>query len=413
MQGNIWHIWKSRRLFLMLPLGFASGLPLALSGNTLQAWLTVDGVDIKAIGLFGLVGLPYTLKFLWSPAMDRFVPPFLGRRRGWMALTQAVIAMVLALLSMLRPSAMVHAAAVLAVLLAFVSASQDIVFDAYRTDVLPPRERGLGAALSVTGYRVAMLVSGALALIAADHLGWHVTYLVMACLMAASMVFAFVAPEPEHRLPPPASLAEAVIEPLRDFFSRQYALAFLMLILLYKIGDAFAGVLTTPFLIRGAGFSLTEVGTINKAVGLMATIGGAIYGGVLMARLGLFRSLLLFGLLQAISNLSFMLLAFLGHNLPAMIAAVLFENVSGGMGTAAFVAFLMALCNHRYSASQYAMLSAFASVGRVFVAPPSGFLAEAAGWPVFFLITALAALPGLMLLWWMRGEIMLLDTDSN
>jgi len=411
MHNNIWQIWKNKRLMLMLSLGFASGLPLALSGNTLQAWLTVDGVDIKAIGLFSLVGLPYTIKFLWAPIMDRFVPPFLGRRRGWMALMQALIAIIIAAFSFLNPSSMVRLTALLAILLAFASASHDIVFDAYRTDVLPTKERGLGAALSVAGYRVAMLVSGAIALIAADHFGWHITYFFMACLMAGCILFTVIAPNPDQESLHPSSLTEAIIEPFRDFFSREKALAFLVLILLYKIGDAFAGVLTTPFLIRGVGFTLTEVGTVNKAIGLLATIGGAIYGGVLMARLGLFRSLIFFGILQAISNLSFMLLAYLGHNVPAMIAAVLFENISGGMGTAAFVAFLMALCNHRYSASQYAMLSAFASAGRVFVAPPSGFLAEAAGWPLFFFITAIAAIPGLLLLLTMRKDINLLEIN--
>ena len=409
MRDNIWSLWKKKELALMLPLGFASGLPLALSGNTLQAWLTVDGVDIKAIGLFGLVGLPYTIKFLWSPLMDRYVPPFLGRRRGWMALMQVLIAIVLAILSFITPSTMVQAAAFLALFLAFSSASQDIVFDAYRTDLLKPKERGLGAALSVTGYRIAMLVSGAFALILADHMGWHFTYLLMAALMAGCIIFTIFAPEPDQSTHHPTSLAEAVIEPFRDFFSREKALLFLTVILLYKIGDAFAGILTTPFLIRGVGFSLTEVGTVNKAVGLLATIGGAIYGGFLMARLGLFRSLLLFGILQAVSNLSFMLLAYLGHNLPAMVSAVLFENISGGMGTAAFVAFLMALCNHRYSASQYAMLSAFAAVGRVFVAPPSGYLAETVGWPLFFLITAIAAVPGLILLLIMKRDVDRLD----
>ncbi len=398
---------------MMMPLGFASGLPLALSGNTLQAWLTVEGVDIKAIGLFGLVGLPYTLKFLWSPLMDRFTIPLLGRRRGWMAFTQALISLVLVALSLLRPSAMVHTAAILALLLAFFSASQDIVFDAYRTDVLPARERGIGAALSVTGYRIAMLVSGAFALIAADYLGWHVAYMAMAFLMTLCILFTLVSPEPPKGVSNPKTLTDAVIEPLKDFFSKEKAIAFLILILLYKLGDAFAGILTTPFLIRGAGFSLTEVGTINKAVGLIATIGGAIYGGVLMARLGLYRSLLFFGLLQAVSNLSFMVLAYLGHNFPAMVISILFENISGGMGTAAFVAFLMALCNHRYSASQYAMLSAFASVGRVFVAPPSGFLAELVGWPFFFFVTFVAAVPGLLLLWLMRREISLLDENPR
>ncbi len=303
--------------------------------------------------------------------------------------------------------------AVFAFLIALTSASQDIVVDAYRTDVLRERERGLGAAVFVTGYRVAMLVSGALALILSEQLGWRSTYLLMAGLMTVGVLATLAGPEPDDPGIAPKSLSEAVGGPLLEFFSRKGALAFLALIVLYKIGDAFAGSLTTAFLIRGAGFSVGEVGAINKGMGLGATILGALFGGMLMVRLRLYRSLMLFGVLQAISNLSFMVLAWMGKSYLMMVFAVGFENLAGGMGTASFVAFLMALCNHRFSATQYALLSALSALGRVFVGPPSGFLAEAMGWVPFFFITFLAALPGLALLGWMKSTVRHLEHNQG
>ncbi|MFQ5993184.1 MAG: MFS transporter, partial [Nitrospiraceae bacterium] len=281
----------------------------------------------------------------------------------------------------------------------------DIAFDAYRTDVLTPTERGFGAAVSVTGYRLAMLVSGALALILADHIGWRTTYLFMAALMLVGMAGTLLSREPIAPPAPPRSLTEAAWGPIREFFSRSPALALLVLIVLYKIGDAFAGSLTTAFLIRGVDFSPSEVGVVNKGMGLLATLLGALAGGALMVKLGLFRSLLLFGILQAVSNLSFMLLAWVGKSYPIMVGAIAFENLAGGMGTAAFVALLMSLCDHRYTATQYALLSALAALGRVFVGPPSGYLVEAVGWVIFFLVTFFAALPGLWVLWRMKGYL--------
>lgn len=395
----------------MLPLGFASGLPLALTSGTLQAWLTVAGVDIRAIGMFSLVGLPYTVKFLWAPLMDRFTPPWLGRRRGWIVTAQAASIAGLAALAVSGPEAAggpveaLWLVGALAALVAFFSASQDIAFDAYRADLLRPAERGPGAAVSVTGYRLAMLVSGALALILAQRIGWRETYLLMAALMAAGLAATLLSPEPEQPPAPPRTLAEAVWGPLQEFFSRRAAAWLLLLIVLYKLGDAFAGSLTTAFLIRGMGFTPTEVGVVNKGMGLAATIVGALVGGGLTAQWGLFRSLLCFGVLQAVSNLAFMALAWTGKSYAVMVAAVAFENLSGGMGTATFVALLMALCDHRYTATQFAALSALAALGRVFVGPPSGYLVEAVGWVRFFFVTFLAALPGLWLVWRQRAEL--------
>ncbi len=397
--------FSKRRIGAVFLLGFSSGLPLALTGGTLQAWMTVEGVDLKTIGIFTLVGLPYTLKFLWSPLMDRFVPPWLGRRRGWLILTQIALMGLIFLISQASPREAPMLLAVLALGLAFSSASQDIVVDAYRADILKEKERGLGAATSVTGYRIAMLVSGALALVLSESIGWQTTYLLMAVLMVIGMGASLTGPEPEDKIVPPRTLQEAITHPLTEFFSRKAAWGFLALIILYKIGDAFAGSLTTAFLIRGVGFSVGEVGTVNKGLGLLATIVGALFGGALMARLGLYRSLMLYGCLQAVSNLSFMGLAWLGKNYYMMIFTIAFENIAGGMGTAAFVAFLMTLCDHRYTATQFALLSALASLGRVFVGPPSGFLADELGWITFFFITFLAALPGLFLLWRMKSRI--------
>ncbi|MDE3119827.1 MAG: MFS transporter [Nitrospirota bacterium] len=407
--------FSNRRLGVMLPLGFASGLPLALTAGTLQAWLTVAGVDLRTIGLFTLVGIPYTVKFLWAPLMDRFTLPWLGRRRGWMVAAQAGLMAGLVAMALFGPGAHGGAAdtfwliGTLALLVAFASASQDIVFDAYRTDVLRPPERGFGAALSVTGYRLAMLVSGAGALILSEQVGWNDTYLVMAAVLLVGVAATFFSPEPEVPVVAPSSLGEAVWGPIKEFFERSAAPSLLLLIVLYKIGDAFAGTLTTAFLIRGVGFSPTEVGIVNKGLGLGATIVGALVGGALMAKLGLFRSLLLFGCLQAFSNLSFMLLAWVGKSYPVMVSAIAFENVAGGMGTASFVALLMALCDHRYTATQFAALSALASLGRVFVGPPSGYLVESVGWVTFFFLTFLAALPGLWLVWRQRANLALIQ----
>ena len=401
------------RVATVLFLGFSSGLPLALSGGTLQAWLTVEDVDIKTIGLFSLVGLPYTLKFLWSPLMDRFVVPIFGRRRGWIALSQLTLIGLILGMSITSPQNGLWFLALLAFCLTFVSASQDVAIDAYRTEVLRERERGIGAAVSVTGYRVAMLVSGALALILSEYLGWRVTYMLMALIMSIGVVSVWLGPEPEDPGTPPTSMKDAVEGPFREFFSRPGVWSLLALIVLYKLGDAFAGSLTTTFLIRGVNFSVGEVGAINKGMGLASTIIGALFGGVLMARLRLFRSLLIFGILQAVSNLSFMVLALVGKSYPLMIFTIAFENLAGGMGTAAFVAFLMVLCNHNYTATQFALLSALASLGRVFVGPLSGVLVDGMGWTAFFFSTFLFALPGLVLLWIMREVVRKTETAKE
>jgi PAT family beta-lactamase induction signal transducer AmpG len=405
-------VFSSRRIATVTVLGFASGLPLSLTGGTLQAWMAVSGVDLRTIGIFALVGLPYTLKFFWSPLMDRFVPPWLGRRRGWIIITQVGLMAGIAAMAFSSPRGAPWLLAALAMIVAFTSASQDIVIDAYRTDVLHERERGAGAAVFVIGYRVAALISGALALILSDHIGWHNTYLLMAAVMGVGIISTLLGPEPEEKIAPPANIQEAVLGPMKDFFSRNSALLLLVLIVLYKLGDAYAGALTTAFLIRGVGFSASEVGTINKGLGFVSLIAGATIGGAMMVRLRLFRSLLIFGILQAISNLSFMALAWVGKSYGMLMFAVAFENMSGGMGTAAFVSLLMAMCNHKYTATQYALLSSLAALGRIFISPTSGYLVESIGWANFFLATFFVALPGLWLLWRLRDVLSGLQSET-
>ncbi|MDA8163135.1 MAG: MFS transporter [Desulfobacteraceae bacterium] len=401
----------SRSLVIMLPLGFSSGLPLALTGTTLQAWLSTAGINIKTIGIFSLVGIPYAIKFIWSPLMDRFRMPWLDRRRGWIITAQALLVLGLAFMATLSPAQNQLEIGTMAMLVAFLSASQDIAIDAYRTELLRAEERGLGVAMTVTGYRISMLVSGALALILADHAGWMKTYLMMAACMAACMAATVISPRPEDQDILPRDIKEAVTGPLGEFFSRQNAMAFILLIVFYKLGDAIAGSLTTAFLIRGPGFSPSEVGAVNKAFGLISTMAGAFLGGWIMKRAGLFRSLLYFGCLQAVSNLGFTALALAGKSHILLIASVAFENMASGMGTAAFVALIMTLCNKEYTATQYALLSAISSVGRVAAGPPSGLMAAMTGWPWFFFLAACASMPGLLLLLWMKDGI--LDMENQ
>lgn len=361
--------------------------------------MTVENIDLKTIGFFSLVGQAYVFKFLWSPVMDRYTPPFLGRRRGWLLTTQVLLLVAIAAMGFLEPATQLRWMAALAVVIAFCSASQDIVFDAWKTDVLPADERGTGAAISVLGYRLGMLVSGGLALWLADKwLGWQAMYWLMAALLLPCIFATLLAPEPRDTIPAPKTLEQAVAEPLRDFFSRNNAWLILLLIVLYKLGDAFAMSLTTTFLIRGVGFDAGEVGMVNKTLGLFATIVGALYGGVLMQRLSLFRALLIFGVLQGISNAGYWMLSITDKHLVTMGAAVFFENLCGGMGTAAFVALLMTLCNKSFSATQFALLSALSAVGRVYVGPLAGWFVEAHGWPTFYLFSVIAAVPGLLLL---------------
>ncbi len=513
------------RLLTVALLGFASGLPLALTGQALQAWLSVDGLDVATIGFLSLVGLPYTFKFLWAPLMDRFECwPRLGRRRGWLVLTQLALAATLLGLSATSPKGSLQAFALLAVAVAFASASQDVVIDAYRTELLPAAERGLGSSLSVLGYRLAMIVSGGVAMIWTDAvqgsgMSWPQVYRIMAALMAgAALLSALALPRlpaltraagandggdsrgghdlagfaavlaavavgylaTQHLAQPLAAallspwLATLALAPalrgrwvdlaalliglaltiplalwaarrarfetllggLRGYFAQPGAVLFLLFIVGYKLGDAFAGALMTPFLLKAMAFSSAEVGVVNKVLGLWLSIAGALLGGALMLRLGLWRALLLFGIAQSASNLGFWWLAVNGQGalpgltIPAfdwgfvhlaqptlvdggLLMVIALENVTGGMGTAAFVAFLMGLTQQRFTATQYAMLSAFASIGRVWVGPLAGVVAESVGWPSFFLWSIVVSLPALAMLWWMRPALKALSAPQQ
>jgi PAT family beta-lactamase induction signal transducer AmpG len=396
---SLLQVFGSRKMAALLLLGFASGLPLLLIGNTLKAWMTVEKVDLAAIGWFSLAGLPYSLKFLWSPLLDRFALPFLGRRRGWLILTQIALIIAIALMGFQQPKQALQLLAINAIVIAFISATQDIAADAYRTDVLEKLEMGAGAAVFILGYRIALLVAGALALILADRLPWSSVYLLMAGTMVIGIFATLLAPEPEA-ISPPGSLADAVILPFREFFQRQgiiQAILILVFITLYKLGDALLSNMTTPFLLQ-TGFTKTDIGAIQVGMGLIATIVGALAGGSILSTIGINRSLWVFGVLQAVSNLAYLFLAYIGKNYQAMVLAINIEQFCGGLGTAAFVAFLMSLCNQRFSATQYALLSSLMAVSRDILASPGGAIAQSTGWPVFFLITIAAAVPGLLLL---------------
>lgn len=494
-------------------LGFASGLPLALTGQSMQAWLTSDGVDIATIGFLSLVGLPYTFKFLWAPLMDRFELPWFGRRRGWIVLMQLAVAGALAAIAGTSPGSALTAFAMLAGLVAFLAASQDIVVDAYQTDLLAPEERGLGSSFYTLGYRLAMILSGGIAFIWVDPTQgggwtWPEVYRTMAWLMVgAAVVSTLLLPRLQHVAKPVSvakndlvgflavaavvvsgfllthqvlsPLARQAVTPffagssmapalqgrwadllallagiaitlplaawaarraqfdtliggLRSYFSVRGSAAFLAFIVLYKLGDAFAGALLTPFLLKAMQFGTAEVGVVNKVFGLWLLIGGALIGGAFMFRLGLWRALMFFGILQMLGNLGFWWLAVHGRGalggitLPTfdwgivklahettvdggLLMAIAAENLTSGMGTAPFVALLMSLCNRSYSATQYALLSAFATIGRVWVGPLAGVLAQSVGWPTFFLISTLVALPALLLLARLRQPIALLE----
>ncbi|WP_245814708.1 AmpG family muropeptide MFS transporter [Cystobacter ferrugineus] len=393
---SLLQVLSSPRAWLLVALGFASGLPLLLVGGTLSAWMTNEGINLKTIGVFTLVATPYTFKFIWAPFMDRYALPFLGRRRGWMLVTQLGLMAAIAAMGTVNPKDSPLAMACLALLVAFLSSSQDVVSDAWRTDTLSEAERGFGVATFVMGYRFGMIAAGAVALSLSQFIGWPRTYWSMAALMLVGVVATLIAQEPQGQRPP-RTLAEAAVVPFVDYFRRDGALLALLFLLLYKLGDAIAGGMTTPFFLK-MGFSNLEVGAISKGVGMAATIVGALFGGVLLARLGLRRSLFVFGALQAVTNLTFLALALVGKNHAVLALAICTDNICGGMATTAFGAFTMSLCNKRFSATQFALLSALANLGGRMLSATSGFLAEGMGWAGFFGLTVVLALPALVLL---------------
>jgi MFS transporter, PAT family, beta-lactamase induction signal transducer AmpG len=407
--------YATRPLMIVCALGVASGLPLALTASTLTAWLANAAVDRSAIGLFAAVALPYACKFLWAPLVDGMRLPvlsrLLGRRRSWMVLTQCLLAIAIAVMGLSNPAQTLLFTAVMALIVSFLSATQDIVIDAYRIESLSPEQQGAGAACLTFGYRVGMLISGAGALAVSDALGWSVTYAVMggAMLMAIFVTIAAteVVEEVRVTLPQPFSLVrvfrERVLAPFADFMTRSHWHTVLLLVLLYKLGDAFMGIMFNPFLLD-LGFTKTQIATIVKLYGLTATIIGAFIGGQLVSRLGIFRSLLWAGVLHMATNLLLVILAQRGADTGFLTLSIISENLTGGMSTTAFVAYLSSLCHRHYTATQYALLSSLAACGRTVLATPAGVVSEALGWQGFFVFSSLMALPGLLLILWLERK---------
>ncbi|MFO7639746.1 MAG: AmpG family muropeptide MFS transporter [Candidatus Competibacteraceae bacterium] len=388
----------SGRILVAFLMGFSSGLPLLLTGSVLQAWMTEAGVDLGTIGLFALVGLPYTLKFAWAPILDRYtLSAFLGRRRGWLLFIQLVLALTIAALGLTNPGISPLSVAVAALLVTFFSASQDIVIDAYRRESLADDEQGLGASFYVNGYRLGMLLASGGGLILADFIPFSWVYFIMASAMLAGIVTTLFAREPEVAIGTPKTLREAVVQPFLEYFSRRDAVLILLFILLYKIGDIMATHITTPFYLD-LGFSKTEIGTVVKLFGFWATVIGGLLGGLLILRWGIYRSLWRFGILQMVTILGFVALAQAGHSVPVLALVITGENLAGGMGTSAYIAFMASLTNKKFTATQYALLSSLMGIPRVILAAPTGYLAELLGWEGFFLFCTLTAIPGLWLL---------------
>ncbi|AKG21949.1 AmpG family muropeptide MFS transporter [Calothrix sp. 336/3] len=385
----------------LLLIGFGSGLPLLLIGDALKTWMSREQVDIAVIGLTSLVNLPYSWKFFWSPFLDRFTLPFLGRRRGWLIVTQIALMVAIAVLGFQQPKQALQLLAINAFVIAFLSATQDIAADAYRVDVLEPLEMGFGAAVFTLGYRIATLAGGSLALILADRLPWSSVYIIMAATMIIGILGTLFAPEPQQ-ITPPTSLRDAVFLPFWEFFQRRGVVSALLIILfvtLYRLGDALLNNMSITFLVQ-MGFTNTDIGKIRGGMGILATIVGTLTGGAILRQIGINRSLWIFGILQALSNLAYFALAQpqVGKNYQMLLVAINVENFCGGLGTIAFVAFLMSLCNQQFSATQYALLSSLMAVSRDILAAPAGAIAKSTGWSTFFLISIAAALPGLLLL---------------
>ncbi len=395
-----WHHYFNRRILICCFLGFSSGLPLFILLNLLQAWLAKSGLNVKALGLFALVMFPYTWKFLWSPLMDRYSLGKLGRRRGWMALTQGVLFVTIGVLGMLDPLTQLTPIVFFACLIAFFSASQDIVIDAYRREILPDNEQGLGQTVHVNAYKLAGLIPGSLSLILADLMSWQAVFWITAIFMLPGLICTLLIKEPVIYAPPPKNLKEAVFLPFREFIARdgwQGALWVLSFIFLYKLGDSMATALATKFYLD-LGFSMTQIGVIAKTTGFWASIAGGIVGGVWMVKLGINRGLWIFGVIQAVAILGFAWLAKVGANQWLLAGVIGFEAFGVGLGTAAFVAYIAKTTDARYSATQLALFTSLSAVPRTFVNASVGYIVDQTGWFTFFLICFALALPGMMML---------------
>ena len=411
-------IYRDRRMLTILLIGFSSGLPLALTIGVMSAWLKDAGLSKTAIGLFAFVGLPYNLKFAWAPLLDGIRVPWLadrlGPRRSWALTVQIVLALAIAAFALIDPNTRPYLVALVALAVAFLSASQDIVVDAYRVEILEERTQGAGAAVVQLGYRFGMLASGAGALVIANAMGWPTAFLVMAALIGVGMIAILASPEPaerpravvedeSHHAPLRAWTERYFVGPFANFMKRPYWQAILLFVILYKLSDAMIGRMTNPFYIE-LGFSLDEIAAVTKVFGLISTLGGAMAGGLVVARVGVVRGLLICGVLQMLSNLAFAGLAAIGHDIGVLIVAIGVENFAEGMGSAALVAYLSALCVQGFTATQYALLSSLAALPRSTLGALSGWLADRLDWVTFFLVVPTFALPGLLLLLWLMSR---------
>ena len=391
----------NRRMLVCISTGFASGLPLYLLYQLVPAWLRNEGIDLTTIGLFNLLFFTYTLKFLWSPLMDRFTFPFLGRRRGWMLVTQLPLVILMAILGNFSPTNDLMIVMVIVALIAFFSASQDIVLDAYRRELLPDEELGVGNSFFTNAYKLSSLVPGSLALILSDHVPWNVVHLVVAAFMVIGLVSTFFIPEADASKSAPKSMKQAIVEPFREFFSRddgwKSALSILLFMILYKLGDNMATALETPFFLD-MGFSNTEIGTVAKLSKLWAAVAGTIVGGILMIKLGINRSLWVFGFFQVLSIFGYYLLAETGHNLVMLFIAVSLEYIGVGLGTVALLAFMARATSKRFTATQFALLSSLVAIPRTFANASTGYLIESFGYSQFFLLCMALAVPGMFML---------------
>jgi PAT family beta-lactamase induction signal transducer AmpG len=394
-------VFRSRRMVVLFLLGFSSGLPLLLTGQTLQAWLTAEHLSLSQIAAMSSVGLAYTFKFAWAPLLDRFALPFLGRRRGWVLVFQIALIGAIAALGVLDPRHDLATVEYVAISVAVLSASQDVVFDAYMTDVLAPHERAAGASVSIIGYRVATVVSSSLAFVMADHVAWQAIWFAMAAFMVVGIAGTLIAEEPAVAARPPRTIARSVTLPFADFWQRYRAGMFVVLVFaaIYRFGDYFAQSLVIAFLKRGVGFNFTEIAAVYKLLGFAGIVVGGVFGGALVARFGMRRMLVGFGLLSATTHLLYVWLAVAGKSMVVFCIAVAYDNTASAMGTAAFVAFLMTVCSPAVSATQFALLTSLSSVGQRVFGPFAGRVVEAVGWPGYFAVCAAMVLPGLALVW--------------
>ena len=390
----------NRRMLICVFTGFTSGLPLYVLIQLVPAWLKVEGVGLAEIGLFALIGFPYTWKFIWSPVMDRYTLPFLGRRRGWMLVTQLALLVSIAAMGFIKPGLSIWTVAYLAAAVAFFSASQDIVLDAYRRELLPDIELGLGNAIHVQTYRLSGLIPGSLALILADHIPWHMVFTIVGLFMGVGLVVTLVIDEAIADPVPPKTLREAVVEPFREFIGRKgpaSAALILAFLFLYKLGDNMATALQSPFFID-MGFTLTQIGSVAKFAALVAATVGGLFGGVVMIKLGINRALWIFGVVQVISILGFWLLSMVGPNVWMLGAVNAFEYLGVGLGTAAFTAYIARTTNPVFAATQFALFTALIAVPRTLANAVTGLIVEHVGWTSFFLLCTALAIPGMLLL---------------